>query len=330
MKTDIRSQSGVEVPVLSVVLGTLNRLDQLRRCIESITTQTRTPTKIYVTDAGSSDGTIGYLESIASDRIVPIFVGKKLGQAKAYNDVFAIVDTPFVCWLSDDNEVVDRGLDRAVSILQEDASIGMVALKTMDRQGPFVGTPYIGGISEAGILNVNQGVLPTSVLKRIGGFSEEFRDYGIDPALTAEVLFAGYKIVYTKDIALYHYRNWSEDRDSEAYRWLQERHEAARKLYRQRYCKGEGSPKAGNTSWMKARLPQVIKAIARRIGLAERLRRSSMVRTCRLVLSARYISILDPLLSLGKTHHLVQQIDSTEGRRGSLGEHPPDGARAKN
>lgn len=320
MKTDPRSQNGIEAPVLSVVLGTLNRLDQLRRCIESITTQTRMPTKIYVTDAGSSDGTIGYLESIASDRIVPIFVGEKLGQAKAYNDVFAIVDTPFVCWLSDDNEVVERGLDRAVSILQEDAGIGMVALKTMDRQGPFVGTPYIGGISEAGILNVNQGVLPTSVLKRIGGFSEEFRDYGIDPALTAEVLFAGYKIVYTKDIALYHYRNWSEDRDSEAYRWLQERHEAARKLYQQRYCKGGGESKASYTTRMKAKLAQAVKTLALRIGLAERLRRSPMARTCLLVLSARYISILDPVLSLGKRHHLVQQIGGAGGRRGTLGE----------
>lgn len=317
---DPSSPGEPQAPLLSVVLGTLNRFDQLRRCIDSIVSQTRVPVRIYVTDAGSNDGTIGYLESIASERIVPIFVGKRLGQAKAYNDVFAVVDTPFVCWLSDDNEVVDHGLDRAVAILRSDADIGMVALKTMDRQGPFVGTPFIGGVSEAGILNVNQGVLPTAVLKKVGGFSEEFRDYGIDPALTAEVLFAGYKIVYTRKVALHHYRNWSEDPRSEAFQWLQQRQEAARKLYRERYC----APAAAHRSTahlLKAKAALAAKKVALRIGSGEQLRRSAAARTALIVLTARYVSILDPLTSLGKDYHLVQMV--REPRNGAAGASAP-------
>ena len=90
-------------PRVSVVLGTYNRLNNLRTCIRSIFEQTRTPTRVYVTDAGSTDGTIEYLQSIASERLVPVLVGKKLGQARAYNEVFATIETPYVCWLSDDN-----------------------------------------------------------------------------------------------------------------------------------------------------------------------------------------------------------------------------------
>src|SRR5215217_123193 len=87
---------------LAIVLGTYNRLDSLKRCVESVFAQTRTPAILYVTDAGSTDGTVEYLTSIASDRIVPLLVGERLGQARAYNDVFAIVRTPYVIWLSDD------------------------------------------------------------------------------------------------------------------------------------------------------------------------------------------------------------------------------------
>lgn len=298
---------------LSVVLGTYNRLDQLKRCIESIFRETKTAVKVYITDAGSSDGTIEYLESIASEVVIPVLVGKKIGQAKAYNDVFAMVDTPYVCWLSDDNEVVNQGLDRAVTILENDSKVGMVALKTKDQQGPFLGTPYIGGISPAGILNVNQGVLPTTVLKLVGGFSEEFRDYGIDPALTAEVLFAGYKIVYTKMVTLYHYRNWNEDPSSENYKWLQERHAAARALYAQRYCgKISGASPALPT---KTKVGNELKRIGKRILAGPLLRNRSFVRTFFNILSGRYISLFDPIFSIGKDFHLVQKVEETVGNR---------------
>jgi hypothetical protein len=172
-------------PALSVVVGTLDRLAQLRQCLDSIVSQTRTPVRVYVTDAGSTDGTIEYLRSIGAGWLVPILTGRRLGQARAYNDVFAQVATPYVCWLSDDNVVVDRGLDRAIAILEDEPAIGMVALKVRDMMGPFARSPYIGGISDVGILNVNQGVLRTRVLRAVGGFSETFRDYGIDPDLTA-------------------------------------------------------------------------------------------------------------------------------------------------
>jgi len=291
---------------LSVVLGTYNRLNQLKRCIESIIRETSTPFMVYITDAGSTDGTIEYLRSIASQRIYPIFVGKKLGQAKAYNDVFSIVDTPFTCWLSDDNEVVENGLDRAVDILKSDANIGMVALKTKDVQGRFVGAPYIGGISTAGILNVNQGVLPTSIMKQVGGFSVEFRDYGIDPALTADVLLAGYKVVYTKKVALHHYRNWSENPSSENYKWLKERHAVATRLYDEKY--GSDNAQVNKIYRVKMAAARKVKPLMAHGPMASLLRHSSFMRTCINVFSGKYISLFDPFISIGKRYHLSQQI----------------------
>ena len=291
---------------LSIVIGTYNRLDQIKRCVESIFLQTKTALKVYITDAGSSDGTVEYLQSIASDVVVPVLVGKKLGHAKAYNDVFKVVDTPYVAWLSDDNEVINGALDTAVRILESDPAIGMVALKTRDKQGPFVGAPYIGGISAAGILNVNQGVLPTPLLQGIGGFSEEFRDYGIDPALTAEVLKTGRKVVYTKIIALNHYRNWSENPKSENYQWLKERQARAKKLYFERYAGDPGNE--GMSVKLKSSAGKFIKSKLAKFGLGEFVKTSRVCRDLLNILLGKHISIFDPLLSWGRGCHLIQQI----------------------
>lgn len=295
---------------LSIVLGTYNRLQLLQQTITSIQQQTITPFKIYITDAGSTDGTIEYLKSIASETIIPIFVGEKLGQAKAYNDVFKIVDTPYVCWLSDDNVVVNGGLDIAVKILDENPNIGMVALKTRDRQGPFVDAPYIGGVSAIGILNVNQGVLRTPILKQVGGFSETFRDYGIDPDLTAKVLFSGHDIVYTKEIAIHHYRNWESDTNSPEYQQMMEKQKKYKEIYWQKYSQYGGS----DLFW---ELKKILWAFIRRgLGIQKYLNSDRPIflnlitRDWHNIMLGRYIKITEPISTINKPYHLIQHCPS--------------------
>jgi len=291
---------------LSVVIGTCNRLDLLKKAITSIFAQTNTPVQVYITDAGSTDGTIEYLKSIASEKVIPIFVGEKIGQARAYNQVFKIIDTPYVCWLSDDNVVVNKGLDIAVEILEKNPEIGMVGLKVRDQQGPFVDAPYIGGVSAVGVLNVNQGLLRTKVLKEVGGFCEKFRDYGIDPDLTTKVLFAGYDIVYTKKIAIHHYRNWGLDKNSPEYQQIMEKQEKYKEMYLEKYgeyAKEDLLWKLKTSTWLFMR---------RGLGVQKKLNSSDpvfldlVIRDWHNIMSSRYISLVDPILTKDKPYYLVQ------------------------
>ena len=289
---------------LSVVVGTLNRLEQLRRCLDSIFAETATPVRVYVSDAGSTDGTIEYLRSRASSRLTPIFAGRRQGQARAYNEVFALVETPYVCWLSDDNVVVNRGLDVAVGILDAEPRIGMVALKVKDVVGPFADAPYIGGISPIGILNVNQGVLRTAVLRDVGGFSEAFRDYGIDPDLTAKVLFAGHAVVYTRAIAIHHHRSWGEHGSADLAAQM-----ARQRAYLQLYTTKYGALVPGGPAWALKRLPAFLLRML--FAARPRLRSAPSVwgivpRDWMNILGSRYISVLDPLRTRGHPYHLVQ------------------------
>jgi GT2 family glycosyltransferase len=300
---------------LSVVLGTYNRFASLKRCVESVFAQTRTPFVLYVTDAGSTDGTVEYLQSIASDRVIPILAGERLGQARAYNDVFAIVRTPYVVWISDDNEIVNRGLDAAVEILDTLPKVGMVAVKLRDVEGPAVEAPYLGAVSSIGILNVNQGMLRTPILQDVGGFSEAFRDYGIDPDLTAKVLFSGWDVAYTRVVGIHHHRAWADGSEEGAAQ--RARQQGYVKLYDRKW--GQYAPpdplwKARRLGWRAFQkvtgLP--LNSSRRVLGLSSR-------DWCN-VLTGRYINPLDPLLTRGRPYHLLQYAPA---RRRPL---PPDPA----
>jgi GT2 family glycosyltransferase len=302
---------------LSVVLGTFNRLASLKRCLDSLLAETRTPMVVYVADAGSTDGTQDYLRSLADPRIRPRLAGRKLGQARAYNEVFREVTTPYVAWLSDDNQVVDSGLDAAVRILDRVSSIGMVALKTKDVQGPFLGSVYLGGVSEIGVLNVNQGLLRTEILRQVGYFSETFGFYGIDPDLTAKVLFSGHDIAYTRQVALHHYRDWPDQEGTPEHAELARHHALSLELYRRKWAAmadGDGLWRARRRiwGWFKRRMKRRYDENSTRPVLG------GLWRDWNNVLLARHISLVDPWLSSGRDFHLRQHA-----RRRPL---PPDPA----
>jgi GT2 family glycosyltransferase len=295
---------------ISIVVGTFNRLESLKRAIASICKQTTRSFCIHVTDAGSTDGTLEYLESARCDRVIVHLIGKRIGQAKAYNDVFRGLTSPYVCWLSDDNEVVNGGLDDAARTLDARPDFGMVGLKVKDVQGPFVHAPYIGGVSPIGVLNVNQGMLRTSLLQSLGGFSEEFRDYGIDPDLTTRVLYAGYAVAYTRRIALLHYRDWGPARDSPEFREKMVRQQQYLELYRKKY----GHLANGAIAWSLKR--QLGRAFRRALPKGALSSTKEFLGGCprdwNNALSARFISTLDPIRSKNQPYHLVQTPGKTE------------------
>ena len=291
--------------ILSIVVGTYNRLEYLKICVESVQRETRVPFTLYVTDAGSTDGTISYLQSIASDTIVPVLVGEKLGQARAYNEVFVKIKTPYVCWISDDNEIVNGGLDIGVEILKSRPRVGMVALKVKDVQGPFVDAPYIGGVSSLGILNVNQGMLRTEVLREVGYFSEAFRDYGIDPDLTAKVLLKGYDIAYTRAVAIHHHRLWEMDKSKPEYWALRKKQERGLQLYDAKFRSAFGT----SPIWLAKKAAWV--GIRRMLGKRYHPNSKATVfglnaRDWGNLMTGRYIRISEALFNRHRSDHLVQ------------------------
>ncbi|MGD9081630.1 MAG: hypothetical protein PVG96_19960, partial [Desulfobacterales bacterium] len=110
--------------------------------------------------------------------------------------------------MSDDNVIKPGVFDQAIDILEENADIGLIALKVKDVKSPYTNETYIGGIHDTGILKCNQGIIRTQLLRKIRYFDESFKKYGINPDLTAKVLLFGFKVVFTKGVAIEHHRDY--------------------------------------------------------------------------------------------------------------------------
>ena len=62
---------------VDVVIATYNRADTLRETIKNVLTSAYGLTKLYVVDNASTDHTKAVLESVADDRLIPVFNKKK-------------------------------------------------------------------------------------------------------------------------------------------------------------------------------------------------------------------------------------------------------------
>ena len=290
------------LPELSIFIGTLNRLDLLKACYERICLTTEISWELFISDAGSTDGTLKFLGGLKEPKLRVITHRKKIGQAQSINQVLKMANGRYFCWLSDDNILAGNGLLKAVTILRKDPSIGLVGLKVRDMEGPFKSEAYIGGISPAGVLNVNQGVTRTELARRLGGFCVVLKDYGIDPDFTTKVVLSGAKVVMTKKVEILHFRDWGS---KTAYRIIADKQERFLKLYSRRYAHLTREYQR----WKRLPKKQSLLLLRILIGLHPLCQaRNTLKRDLHNFYYGRFISFWDPWKCLFRNYHFVQKL----------------------
>ena len=301
-------------PDLTVVIGTRNRLPLLKKCIESLIADKVLSINVVVVDAGSTDGTIEYLKEAKS--IQYVLEGEACGQAQSLNRVFRTITTAYCCWLSDDNEAIPGMLRMATDILRQEPDIGMVALKVQDVMGNREYSPYIGGLRLSGILTCNQGVLRTTVLKEVGCFDESFVDYGIDVDLTTKVLIHGYRVVFTKRIAIYHNRNHHDLPGAIDNAVRNSRIQRSYDLFSIKYPELEKCNLAGKAEFVFAMHFNKWMTIAIRRLRSKFPKLTEALLDCRNILCGRYVSNMDSIRNAGKPYYIDQNMKMTSyGRK---------------
>ena len=285
---------------LTVLVATYNRLEALKTVVDAIPAQTRCSHEVIIIDGGSTDGTVEYLQSRRD--ITAVYQEQLLGVPRAYNQVWRQVESKYTCWLSDDTELTNGGIDLAVRILEDDPGIGMVGLKTRDVIGPRTELPYVGALSEYQILNCNHGVMPLDVLRSVGYFNEDYPMYMVDPDLTASILCAGKKVVMTKQVCVLHRPEWAvSDRSSKKENRLKGIDHAA--IYREKFVfLHRHSPAERIVRRVRStlQLPVMAGFISKIFGLNSRDLKN--------LLNGRFISPLDPVRNVNKPYHNTQRI----------------------
>jgi GT2 family glycosyltransferase len=205
-----------ESPVVSVVLGTFERLGFLKLAIESVRKEiSGIPHEIIVVDGGSADGTTRWL---AAQRDIVTIIQHNRGEWRGtpierkswgyfMNLAFRSGRGKYICMVSDDCLVVPgairNGIERFERRLDEGEKLGALAFywrNWPEQKRYWVGTAIGGRIF------VNHGLYLRTALEEVGFIdAETFRFYHADADLALRLWQAGYVCEDSPDSFVEHY-----------------------------------------------------------------------------------------------------------------------------
>jgi GT2 family glycosyltransferase len=205
---------------LSVVIVCWNGMDLIGECLQSIFAETRDlEFEIIVSDNGSTDGSVEFLKQ-AYPQVRVIENGANLGYAKGNNAAIRHCTGEYILLLNSDTLVHDGALQKLVAVADKNPRAGAFGCRVLNADGshqvsmrPFPTTwrdwldafclPHFHG-SEARWQSGCCILVRAELLRRLGGFDEQFFYSYEDVDLCWRVRSAGYSIAFTPEARITH------------------------------------------------------------------------------------------------------------------------------
>ncbi len=202
-------------PIVSVVLGSYNRLPYLKVALESVRRETASiPHEIIVVDGGSTDGSVKYLTQ-QKDVITIVqhnrgtFRGEKIKRRSwgyFMNLAFKAAQGKYICMISDDCLFIPGALTNGVQLfekeLQSGRKIGSVAFywrNWPEMHQYFVSIAY-------GTIFVNHGLYLRQALQDIGFADEDYYVfYSADLDICLRMMQAGFVCIDSPESYVEHH-----------------------------------------------------------------------------------------------------------------------------
>lgn len=201
------------LPFISVVTTVLNVEATITRCIQSIlgVDYPRDTFEVIVVDGGSKDATLSKLSALAGVKVLQdpggtIGSGRNVGIRQAKGEIIAITDGDMT---------VDRRWLAEIAREFEDSNVGAVGGPIWADQNSSGFSRFVGLLPEESLSGINYGRVPhdmlytrnaayrRSVLAQVGLFNETLVA-AEDPELNWRVENAGYGLVFSPKIIVYH------------------------------------------------------------------------------------------------------------------------------
>jgi glycosyltransferase involved in cell wall biosynthesis/SAM-dependent methyltransferase len=184
--------------VVSVVIPVFNKGAKVLDALESVRGQTLESVEIVIWDDGSTEAeTLNALKEIerAAFPAVTVFHGPNRGVSGARNAGIAASRGYYVCCLDADDKLEPTYLEKAVSILSSDPSVGL-AYSWVGVRGDRTGTWRTQDLDPSLILKGNQvptcAVMRREVVRETGGFRTDMQDGFEDWELWAHAARLGF------------------------------------------------------------------------------------------------------------------------------------------
>jgi GT2 family glycosyltransferase len=223
---------------LSIIILCWNDLKVIGDCLQSIYATTRsTEFEIIVSDNGSTDGSIEFIRTNYPD-VQIIENGRNLRFARANNVGIRASSGEYILILNPDTIIHEGTLEKVISFADAHPEAGAFACKVLNADGsyqdcirpfPTVRSEWIAALRLGFLGHISDWFQPGEyvgwkgetqrtvgwpagcfilfrgdLLKRLGGFDEQFFYYHEDMDLCNRVWKAGYSVLYTPDASITH------------------------------------------------------------------------------------------------------------------------------
>jgi glycosyltransferase involved in cell wall biosynthesis len=169
--------------MISIVTGTLNRLDYLKKVIEN-TVDSNDLLELVLVDGGSTDGTIEYLISLNHDRIKLIEYGERSYYWNYMNLGIKNSSHEWICQWNDD-VILENTWDEVIEKLED--SIDFYLFSWKELEGGYV----IYDTENEFVLNY--GIYNKKIFKEIGMYNNSYKYYFCDGDMSFRCKSFGYK-----------------------------------------------------------------------------------------------------------------------------------------
>jgi N-acetylglucosaminyl-diphospho-decaprenol L-rhamnosyltransferase len=217
---------------VSIIVVTYNTADMIGMCLDSICLDTAPSREVFVVDNASTDGGA----EMVRDRYpwVHLTVNKKnRGFAAANNQVLPLCRGRYLYYLNPDAKLTAPDLiEKCIRFMEAHPGVGLAGTRLINPDGTpqesisrrYPGQKFtrseLAGLkgSIACVLGASM-IARTDLIRRIGGFDEEFTLYGEDQDLCLRVRRTGCEIGLVDDAVVLHYGGWSERQSLPAEVW---------------------------------------------------------------------------------------------------------------
>lgn len=187
--------------MISVILGTYNRLQKLKRSLESIAGENQllgNSIEVIVADGGSSDGTIEYLQSKPFGLDLKFLAeGTLHGVTRGYNRCFRLASRPLVTWTSDDCRYESGSLPALVQRINTEAPRTLVGCYTNNNDGR-------GWVEFSAFKCCTIGGARKTLFEEVDYWSEDYITYASDVEFSFKINRSGGKIVFEPKARVFH------------------------------------------------------------------------------------------------------------------------------
>ena len=209
-------------PTLSIIIVSYNTADLIGNCLKSVFAASNITREVFVVDNASTDGSSDFIkDNFPSVHLVANT--ENIGFAAANNQVLPRCKGKYIFSLNPDTEVVSDTFSEAISFMDANPRVGLAGTKIINPDGTlqesisyrYPGEKYttdeLSGLpgSIACVLGASM-ITRSELIKKIGGFDEDFFLYGEDQDLCLRIRKSDHEIGYIDSAAVVHLGGQSE------------------------------------------------------------------------------------------------------------------------